>query len=348
MSAEDNIRKLLVLVCITNWICIWLPQSHASLPGRSLTVNFQSIEYVQVIAQEGSFTKAARRLHVTQQTLSAHIASLERELGAQLFVRTTPLSLTHEGQVFVEYAHRFADELRGMRQQISGPDHLQTGALRIGIAHTRGRAILPDVIERFCRTYPNVVVELREGTNAEVNRALVAGELDLAIAAFEHNLPGVEMLPYFEERVILLASEQLLQSREIDPDAVAEPLSRGDLSPLSDCPFVLGPPEDITGELSLRLLAQANFKPHFSVRSSNMETLLALALRGVGANLSPENLVCATATPEQKRGLRSYDLGPEAAYPICFGLPDHGYRWCATEDFIEMARQERAKAEAAA
>ncbi len=302
-------------------------------------MNFNSLEYVPVIAAEGSFTKAARRLHVTQQTLSAHVAALERELGVPLFVRTTPLELTHEGEVFIAHAKRLADGVLDLKREIASPGPLQTGALRIGIAHTRGRVILPPVIEQFCKRYPNVSVELSEASNAGIDRALAEGELDIAIAAFERTPPGIELRDYYRERVVLLVTEKLLRERGIDPDAIAEPLSHGDLTPLATCPFVLGPPEDITGELALRLLEQSSFTPIVRARSSNMETLLALSLRGIGASLDPQNLVDATATPAQKRGLRAYELGESASYMIRFGLPARGYRWSVTEAFIETAQE---------
>ncbi len=303
-------------------------------------MNLNSFEYFRAIAEERSFTAAARRLHVTQQTLSAHIAALERELGHSLLRRRNPLELTHEGEVFLAHAQSIEADLTDMRRGLSGEDNEQTGTLRVGIAHTRGRVILPDTIRTFTDEYPRIAVKLNEGSNVEINRALAAGELDLAIGSFEHAIAGVERLPYYDEQVALLASDALLESCGLDAAAIAPALAQGDLSPLARCPFVLGPPEDITGELALRVLAQANFTPHVRVRSSNMETLLGLALRGVGASLSPVNLVEATATPEQKRGLRLFDLGPHASYRIDIALPARDLRWKPVERFIEIARAE--------
>ena len=60
-------------------------------------MNFLSMKYFLMLAEERSFTKAAERLHITQQTLSAHVAALERETGAKLFVRHVPLELTDSG-----------------------------------------------------------------------------------------------------------------------------------------------------------------------------------------------------------------------------------------------------------
>lgn len=301
-------------------------------------MNLTSFSYFQALAVEGSFTRAAAHLHVTQQTLSAHIAGLERELGCTLVIRSTPLQLTHEGQTFLAHAKAIDEDLVRLHRELHDEPSKQTGTLRLGIAHTRGRVILPPIVQAFCRAYPHVMLDVHESSNAEMYRAIASGELDLAIGAFEKQLAGVELMDFYEERIVLLASEPLLREHDIDPDGIADALAAGDLSPLAACPFVLGPPEDITGELALRIIAQSDFVPQVRVRSANMETLLGLALRGIGASLSPQNLVEATATPAQKKGLRVYALGPSASYKIQFGLPANEYRWQATDAFIRMAQ----------
>lgn len=70
-------------------------------------MNFSSMEYFAVLAQELSFTRAAERLHFTQQSLSSHIAGMEKELGCQLVVRHVPLELTYAGQTLLRYATDF-------------------------------------------------------------------------------------------------------------------------------------------------------------------------------------------------------------------------------------------------
>lgn len=81
-------------------------------------MNFSSMDYFVMTAQEGSFTRAAERLHITQQTLSAHIANLEREVGSRLFVRSLPLELTYAGQVFWEYAVEFRRKLQFLEREM--------------------------------------------------------------------------------------------------------------------------------------------------------------------------------------------------------------------------------------
>ena len=70
-------------------------------------MNFQSIQYFLQVARRRSFSQAAEELFITQQTLSASIASLEKELGCKLFVRHIPLELTYGGELFLQYARAF-------------------------------------------------------------------------------------------------------------------------------------------------------------------------------------------------------------------------------------------------
>lgn len=70
-------------------------------------MNFQSMTYFLTLVEERNFTRAAERLHVTQQTLSGHIAAVEREVGMKLFIRHVPLELTDGGEAFYRYARIF-------------------------------------------------------------------------------------------------------------------------------------------------------------------------------------------------------------------------------------------------
>ena len=196
------------------------------------------------------------------------------------------------------------------------------------------------MIERLCREYPNVRVQLDEGTNDEILANLAAGREDVAIfaVATAQKRPGIVLEDFYEERIALLAGKGLLSAHGLEPKKLSGPLSRGDLSPLKDLPFVLGGAADITGGLGLSLFADAGIDPVVRVQSNNMETLLALCLRGVGACLCPRNLLATAAPPEARAALEAFDLGPEASYRILFGLPGGGYRWAVTDAFMRLAR----------
>ena len=141
-------------------------------------MNFQSMEYFAAVAKNRSFTRAADALHITQQTLSAHIAGIERELGCPLLIRHIPLELTYAGEVFLRYATEFNTKYDCMLHEFGDILNNQTGKLRIGIAFTRGHAIMPELIAAFQKEYPGVDVELVESSNDVLQKYLLDGTID--------------------------------------------------------------------------------------------------------------------------------------------------------------------------
>ena len=212
-------------------------------------MNFHSLDYFLVLAREKNFTRAAEALHITQQSLSSHIAGLEKELGCTLLVRRTPLELTYAGRTFLRYAESIGQTRQAMEREFCDISENQKGELRVGIAYTRGRTIMPRLIPAFQRQYPNVEITLLEGSNDAIQKALLSGGIDLAIAGFPHPLPGVVLEDYYLEHIVLCLSDGLLAQCGIDLDTHRGEIVAGNLSSLRGCPFVLGSAEDIGGRI---------------------------------------------------------------------------------------------------
>ena len=135
-------------------------------------MNLSSMDYFITLAQEQSFTRAAERLHITQQALSAHIAGMEQELGSQLLLRRVPLELTYAGQVFLRYAQEIQRNLDSMDREFSDLAQAQAGVLRIGVSTTRSHAVMPLLIAPFQRQYPKISIQLAEGPNDALSERL--------------------------------------------------------------------------------------------------------------------------------------------------------------------------------
>ena len=300
-------------------------------------MNFLSMDYFVAVAREMSFTKAAEKLHITQQTLSAHISAIERELGCQLLIRHVPLKLTYAGQVFLRYAASFQRDYNAMKQEFCDITSSQRGILRIGIAHTRGRAVMPELIDAFQRQYPNISVHLVESSNDTLHKYVLAGDVDLAIANFPGALQGMELRDFYREEMLLLVSRALLAAHGIDGEKAAEEIAGGDLSALAGCPFVLGTPGDINSRIGLSAFRRSGLRPVIKAESDNVETLLSLCVRGVGACFCPKNLMLTVLPPEQLASLRIFSLGDSAEYPIRFGYLKQSYQWSMIDEFIRIA-----------
>ena len=149
-------------------------------------MNIKQAQYIQTIANEGSITAAAKKLYISQPSLSQMVRQVEKELGVTLFDRTSlPLRLTYAGEKYLECAHamivandRLENQLQDIRQENSGH-------LRLGISVQRGMRILPQAMPIFIARYPNVSLELRETGSVRMEDLLRYGEIDLAFAALE-------------------------------------------------------------------------------------------------------------------------------------------------------------------
>lgn len=299
-------------------------------------MNLSSMEYFVALARERSFTRAAERLHITQQSLSAHVAALEKELGCQLILRRVPLELTYAGEVFLGYAASFQRQLTALHQEFGDIAGNQKGVLRLGVAFTRGRAILPPLIKAFRARFPQIDVHLTEDANDALHQSLLRGDIDLAIANFPQRLSGISLRDFYREEVVLLVPGDFLDRLD---EAQASALGAGDLQPLAECPFVLGDQRDIAGRIGREVLAQAGIKPQVAVTSGNVETLLALCVEGVGNCFCPENLARASLTQAQLDRLRILRLGDAGRCMIRFGYLEGSYQWSIISEFMETAMQ---------
>ena len=304
-------------------------------------MNFVSLSYFEMLARERSFTRAAQKLHITQQSLSSNIAKLEQELGCQLIVRHVPLELTYAGEVLLRYAESFREEYTMMQQEFCDISQNQRGVLRIGITYTRGRTVLPDVILEFQKRYPAIRIDLIEDTNDVLRRKLIEGDVDLAIASVPDSIPGIELAEFYREEVVMLVSRELFATLYgSEASERARRFEAGDYAAISDCPLVLNSIDDIGGHIERSLFKRAGIMhPHIVATSSNAETLLALCVRGVGACFCPEILANSALSDEQLASLQLLRLGEAARYPICFGYQKQTYQWSIIDAFITVARE---------
>lgn len=303
-------------------------------------MNFSSMEYFTVLAQERSFTRAAERLHITQQSLSSHIAGMEKELGSRLLVRHIPLELTYAGEVMLKYATGFQKLHNDMQREFCDISQKQKGILRVGAATTRGQMILPKTIALFQENYPHISIELTEGSNSELNQKLLKGTIDLAVAEFPDNVSGISLSDFYREEHVLVVEKALFKKCFVfDPEECRKRLLAGDYSALKKCPFVLGGIEDIDGRIGRDVLKRAGIdQPLVTATSHNVGMLLKLSLYGIGACICPKEIVQSVLTPQQLDSLWVFPLGLKVASRIQFGYSEQSYQWSVIEKFIACAR----------
>ncbi len=300
------------------------------------------MEYFIALANERSFTQAAEKLNITQQTLSAHIAGVEKELGVQLVERTVPLKLTYAGEVFLNYARSFQESKRKLMHVMGEITHDERGCLRVGVAATRGHIIMPRVIARFRQVYPHVSVELHEGENVELIEGLKSGYLDIIVAYVPYSQPGFDMEVVYRDEVVLCASAKLLHSiygNKTD-EVIDKVVRTQSLLPMKECPFMLVGKRDVSGEIARQMFEKDSFNPEFVVTSKNAETLLELAEEGVGACFCPGEVVVSTYPEGSHADLHVIRLGEVAHYPVHGAFRKDDTVWSVVRSFRQILDDE--------
>lgn len=147
-------------------------------------MDLRQLAALVAVAETGSFSAAAERLHTVQSNVSSHVARLERELGVALIDRAAGRP-TEEGALVVERARRVADELESLRSDLAALHDVVTGTARLGTIGTTARWMVPQLLAVMDLRYPDVRLVVTEGTSTTLEPRLVAGSLDVAIV----NLP---------------------------------------------------------------------------------------------------------------------------------------------------------------
>lgn len=293
-------------------------------------MSLESWSWFTQLEGKGNLSRAADDMGVSQQTLSARLASLEKELGAQLVVRSSPLTLTPAGRIFVSYALDHEQARDKMLRQVGSASGDCMGVLRVGVSHTRSRILMPSVVSAFVKSHPHVRVDLLEGTNEEVIRKVEHREVDMAIARFEGPHPGVRVSPLFSEEVVLAIRADLLE-RFVGlpaPQAVAQ-LELSGLSALKGCPFLLGDRDDISGRIARLEIRRAGLKVDVAATSQNILTLIAMCAQGIGALFAPSNML--DSVEGRRDDLMRVRLSPDARYEIGLGVPLDAQPWTPAE-----------------
>ncbi|MFE3936894.1 LysR substrate-binding domain-containing protein [Streptomyces goshikiensis] len=186
-------------------------------------MELRQVRYFVVVAEELHFGRAAGRLHIGQPTVSQQIRRLEREFGSQLFDRTTrTVTLTHAGRVFLPYARALLDAERAASEVMTGLRRERDATLRLGTSTGLGRR-LAKTLSALAEHAPALMVELVGVPLATRLRQVRDGELDAAFVRGVDSLPGLEVLPLWEEE--LVAALPARHPLAADPEVAAADLA---------------------------------------------------------------------------------------------------------------------------
>ena len=179
-------------------------------------MNEKHMQYVLTVLKEGSFTNAAKKLYVSQPSLSQIIKTAESNLGAPIFDRSTdPITLTPAGQLYVEAARQVTTISTNLRKQVEELSKEEFGTIRLGISVQRGMELLPELYPRFKKRFPHVGLELHEQGSATMEKSVLEGEVGIALLT---TFPRHEELVYDliqEEKLVLIVNRECELAKRI-------------------------------------------------------------------------------------------------------------------------------------
>jgi DNA-binding transcriptional LysR family regulator len=246
-------------------------------------MELRALEYFVAAADECHFTRAAARMHVSQSGLSAAIKSLETELHAALFERTTRrVQLTSAGAALLPEARRALAATRAGTEAVSAVRGLRHGTVFVGVMQEMFVVELPRILVNYHRRYPGIELRLRQAPLADLHRMLVEGRLDLAVASPPEPPDGrLVTVDLFRTPLVLVCLAD-------DPYAKRKTIAAADVSERELIGFPSG---WVVRTLTDRLAHQSGTHLDFNHEVNDTSTLLDLVEAGLGVALIPEALI---------------------------------------------------------
>jgi DNA-binding transcriptional LysR family regulator len=237
------------------------------------------------VAEERSFTRASDRLHVVQSAVSAGVRTLERELGAALFDRTThQVELTHAGRALLPEARATLAAARGAREAVDQVRGGLRGTVTLGImqAEALGALDTARLLAAFRAEHPHVELHARQANSAEMAAQVRDGRLDFAVLALPgRRATGLELTPLSREPMPLAvpAGHRLAGRADIE------------LAATTDETFADGPPDFGTRAAVERAFAAAGLQRRVALEVNDTQTLVDFVRHGLAVAFLPTSFV---------------------------------------------------------
>lgn len=282
-----------------------------------------------VLAEELNFTRAARRLNMSQPPLSTLIQSLEREVGTQLVSRTSrKMALTRAGEAFLQRARNILAQHQRSLLEIGEIKAGQHGMIEIGTTGSILRGGLADLLAAFCRQHPRITVRIHEQSPAIQISEVISRRADVS---FNRSIPADDELAYEfawrEELVALLP--------ETHPAAGQESVSIRELR--HDPHVILRPDSSDFAAYVMAHLSSSGYRPRVSQQVMDAQSIPSLIVAGFGVSVVPAAIARLTSGPLVFRPIR-----PDPPVSDVFAVYRQHDQSPALQVFLQAMRKELA------
>ena len=254
-------------------------------------MNFQNMKYFISVAEEQSFSGAARKLFISQQALSDHIRKLEEEVGAPLFKRGTKLTLTPAGERFMIGCKNILSAKERMLADISAVSAVHRSRITVAVPTYGMPPYFPQIVKNYREKYPEYEVKVVKRLHSDIAHNMNGVDLYLSWLPLSDDLEHVYIIP--EDRRTVVAAEAALTAHYGDewPIIKGRLLQSGDLSLISDFPFILlKDRNDHRSQDIWYTFSWYGIQPPTAFESELVELNAEMCAAGAGAMLCTETL----------------------------------------------------------
>lgn len=290
-------------------------------------MNFRQLSYFISVAEELHFGRAAERLDMAQPPLSRAIKQFEEEIEAILFNRgRSAITLTQAGERLLERGKAIMAQLEDTKLELRRLGQGAEGRLRIGFVGSATFGILPNIIRSYRANYPEVNLSLIPMNNADLHRALVSRELDVAFARPTLKDPEFISKHLMEEKLILALPDIV--------DTGTRTVAR--LERLMTHNLILYPerPRPSYADMVLKAVKDAGFEAPMRIWCMDLQTALSLVAVGEGVCVVPESVANAP-----RKGMKFLNIEPEIArteMSLTYRLDEQGVH---VKNFVTLAQK---------
>lgn len=191
-----------------------------------MTLN--ELKFVVAVAQERSFRRAAEKCFVTQPALSLGIKKLEEELEVIIFERSrSEVTPTEIGAQLIEQANIVLEQANRLKEMAKLGTNPLEGMFKLGMIHSVGPYLLPEIIPILRKSVPNMPLEIEENLTANLEVQLKNGVIDAAVIALPFNVPGIQVQTLYDEDFSVVvpsnhhwANRKLIKAAELSDEKV--------------------------------------------------------------------------------------------------------------------------------
>lgn len=246
-------------------------------------MDLRTLKYIVAIAKYQNLTKAAESLYVGQPTLSKCLAAEEQKLGLKLFRKAGYRYLpTYAGERYIETAREILRHAENLEEEMADILNSSIGEINIAFANMRCSYMLPITLPLFHEQFPNVKINLFEGSSDENDRRLLEGQIEVAFYSKPSTLnPRIEYLPLAREELLICAPK----GHPIARFALENPHSpypSVELSLLKDEMVLLMRPEQRTRQIVEGILRENHLRFDRVLYTSNIQAIMGLVSAGYG------------------------------------------------------------------